>query len=68
STTIKEMEKMVKESLDNVPLLQIQRFTNCSACFIAAYREGLLGTQVAWANKKYHSHCTLPPQCILEAR
>ncbi|KAI9443972.1 hypothetical protein H4582DRAFT_2071545 [Lactarius indigo] len=27
STTIKEMEKMVKESLDDVPLLQIQRAT-----------------------------------------
>ncbi|KAH8982327.1 hypothetical protein EDB92DRAFT_1804658, partial [Lactarius akahatsu] len=46
------------------------RFANHSAHFITAYGEGLLGAQAAWANKKYHSHCTLPPppQCILEAR
>ncbi|KAH9008825.1 hypothetical protein EDB84DRAFT_1280923 [Lactarius hengduanensis] len=36
--------------------------------FITAYREGLSGAQAAWANKKYHGHRTLPPQCILEAR
>ncbi|KAI9446711.1 hypothetical protein H4582DRAFT_1804652, partial [Lactarius indigo] len=44
------------------------RFANHSAHFIAAYREGLSGAQAAWANKKYHSHHTLLPQCILEAR
>ncbi|KAH8982334.1 hypothetical protein EDB92DRAFT_1804662 [Lactarius akahatsu] len=37
------------------------RFANHSAHFITAYGEGLLGAQAAWANKKYHSHCTLPP-------
>jgi hypothetical protein len=27
-----------------------------------------MGAQAAWANKKYHRHCVLPPENILEAR
>jgi hypothetical protein len=44
------------------------RFSNRAACFIAAYREGLLGPQAAWANKKYHGHRMLPPESILKAK
>jgi hypothetical protein len=43
-------------------------FANHSVHFITAYREGPFGAQASWANKRYHSHCTLPPQCILNAR
>jgi hypothetical protein len=83
ATTIANMEKTVRDSLDSAPL-QIQqlvlfflsclhlilfsRFANRSASFITAYREGLSGAQASWANKRYHSHHTLPPQCILNAR
>ena len=82
-TTAAAMEDTVRESLDSVPLIQIQRFVsfvaftshlifsrfaNHSAQFIAAYREGLSGAQASWANKRYHSHHTIPLQCILKAR
>ena len=29
--------------------------------FIDSYTQGLSGPEAAWANKKYHGHCTLPP-------
>ncbi|KAI9452194.1 hypothetical protein BJY52DRAFT_1124587, partial [Lactarius psammicola] len=44
------------------------RFTNCSACFISAYAEGLTGVQAVWANKKYHGHHTLPLEMIAEVK
>jgi hypothetical protein len=42
----------------------IYRYANHSAQFIHAYGEGLTGAQAAWANRKYHSHRTLPPDMI----
>ena len=44
------------------------RFANQATHFISAYREGLLGAQAVWANKKYHGHSVLPPENILEAK
>ncbi|KAH8979999.1 hypothetical protein EDB92DRAFT_1806021, partial [Lactarius akahatsu] len=46
----------------------VYRFANRSAQFIHAYGEGLTGAQAVWANKKYHGHCTLPPDMIKEVR
>src|SRR5216684_1234529 len=75
--TLSEMEMKMLGCLDDIPLEQIQRcistsffipslkylcrFTDRSTCFISAYHQGLSGAQVAWANKKYYSHCILPP-------
>ena len=82
-TTAAAMKDTVRESLDSVPLIQIQRsisfvtftshlifsrFANHSAQFTTAYREGLSGAQASWANKRYHSHRTIPLQCIPSAR
>ncbi|KAF8229072.1 hypothetical protein L208DRAFT_1288434, partial [Tricholoma matsutake] len=55
-----EMEKQVVACLDDIPLLQIRRFANCSAHFMDAYRKGLNGPQAVWANRKYHGHRVLP--------
>ncbi|KDR76074.1 hypothetical protein GALMADRAFT_67739, partial [Galerina marginata CBS 339.88] len=59
---MKEMEENVRNSLDNVPVVQIKRYTNCAAQFISAYGQGLSGPEAAWANRKYHGHRTLPPE------
>ncbi|KAF8259002.1 hypothetical protein EI94DRAFT_1618429 [Lactarius quietus] len=66
--TARAMESTVKDSLDSVPIHQIRRFANQAARFVSAYRDGLSGSQAAWANKKYHGHRTLPPESILEAK
>ncbi|KAF8884751.1 hypothetical protein CPB84DRAFT_151904 [Gymnopilus junonius] len=58
---MKEMEENIKNALDSVPLLQIQRYANRAARFISAYVQGLSGPEAAWANRKYHGHRTLPP-------
>ena len=44
------------------------RYANWSARFISAYDIGLSGAEAAWANKKYHGHCTLPPIILMEMR
>ena len=36
-------------------------YANRSARFINAYAKGLSRVEVAWANRKYHRHPTLPP-------
>src|SRR5258707_5663259 len=75
--TLSEMEMKMLGCLDDIPLEQIRRcistsffilslkylcrFADRSAHFISAYYQGLSGAQVVWANKKYHSHCVLPP-------
>ena len=41
------------------------RFANRSTQFISAYRQGLSSAQAAWANKKYHGHCTLPSNMVV---
>ena len=46
----------------------VYRYANRSARFIHAYGEGLTGAQAAWANKRYHSHCTLTPDMIREVK
>ena len=35
-------------------------YANQAARFISAYGQGLSGPEAAWANRKYHSHRTLP--------
>ena len=52
-------------SLLGLDLLEpLCRFANRLAQFIFAYRQGLSGTQAAWANKKYYGHHILPPDMI----
>ena len=46
----------------------VYKYANCSAWFIHAYGEGLTGAHAAWANKRYHSHCTLPSDMIREVK
>ena len=46
----------------------VYRYANRSAWFIHAYGEGLTGAQAAWANKRYHSHHTLPLDMIREVK
>ena len=41
--------------------MYFSRYANRSARFIDAYAQGLSGPEVAWANRKYHGHRTLPP-------
>jgi hypothetical protein len=43
-------------------------YANRSARFISAYHAGLSGSQAVWANRKYHSHRTLPPEIIAEVK
>ncbi|KAG2047507.1 hypothetical protein BDR06DRAFT_985144 [Suillus hirtellus] len=62
------MEQNVIECLDDVPLLQIQRYANQSTHFISAYAQGLTGSEAAWANRQYHGHHTLPPSMILKVK
>ncbi|KAI0286505.1 hypothetical protein BC826DRAFT_917758, partial [Russula brevipes] len=68
ATTINEMERKVIQCLDDIPLLHIRHYANQSARFISAYHAGLSGSQAVWANRKYHSHRTLPPEIIAEVR
>lgn len=63
---IAEMEATMRQCLDDVPLLQMQRYWNRSLRFMDAYRRGLTGPQAIWANKRYHGHRTLP-DWIMEA-
>ncbi|KAI0284112.1 hypothetical protein BC826DRAFT_920004, partial [Russula brevipes] len=44
------------------------RNANRLARFISAYHAGLSGSQAMWANKKYHSHRSLPPDIIAEVK
>ncbi|KAF8804558.1 hypothetical protein BYT27DRAFT_7259039 [Phlegmacium glaucopus] len=64
TTDINEMEANMKACLNNVPLVQIQRYANRSACFINAYAQGTTRPIAVWANQKYHRHCTLPPKIL----
>jgi hypothetical protein len=43
-------------------------YANRSARFVSAYRAGLSGSQAIWANRKYHSHRTLPPEIVAEVK
>jgi len=43
-------------------------YANQSTCFISAYYTGLSGSQAAWANQKYHSHHSLPPDIISDVK
>jgi len=44
--------------------LTLIRFANQSAQFISVYSKGHTTAQAICANRKYHSHCTLPPEMI----
>ncbi|KAI0309112.1 hypothetical protein OF83DRAFT_1166911 [Amylostereum chailletii] len=68
AATLEEIEEKMLHCLDDVPLLQIQRYANRSTRFIWGYGEGLTGAQAAWANKKYHGHRTLPPEMVAEVK
>jgi hypothetical protein len=84
AVTIDGIEENVIVCLNDIPLLQIQRwvsffcfliislilirFANQSAQFILAYSEGLTSAQAIWANRTYHGHCMLPPEMVEEIR
>jgi hypothetical protein len=51
-----------------LPQHNISSYANWSAHFISAYQAGLSGSQAIWANRKYHSHRTLPPDIIAEVK
>lgn len=70
SVSIDQIRKYVPFSLLFLIFLRSlhHRFANRAARFVSAYRDGLSGSQAAWANKKYHGHRTLPPASILEAK
>jgi hypothetical protein len=40
------------------------RYANRSARFMSGYHQGLGGEHAMWANKKYHSHRSLPPEMV----
>ena len=40
-------------------LYSLLRYANHATRFIDSYTQGLSGPEAAWANKKYHGHCTL---------
>ncbi|KIJ43759.1 hypothetical protein M422DRAFT_169443, partial [Sphaerobolus stellatus SS14] len=61
-----EMKTNVVAPLDDVPLVQIQRYANRSAKFMDAYVKGLNGTQAAWAAQKYCGHRVLPANILKE--
>ncbi|KAF9475716.1 hypothetical protein BDN70DRAFT_907999 [Pholiota conissans] len=63
-----EMERNVINCLDEIPPIQILRYANRSARFIHAYSQGLSGPEASWANKKYHSHRTLPAEIAAEVK
>ncbi|KAF8576974.1 hypothetical protein K439DRAFT_1649191 [Ramaria rubella] len=65
---IKTMEENMLACLDKVSHLQIIRYGNGSARFLSAYSQGLTGAEAAWANRKYHSHRTLPPSMVEEVK
>ncbi|KAF8494505.1 hypothetical protein JB92DRAFT_2996373 [Gautieria morchelliformis] len=64
------MEHNVIACLDDIPLIQIQRYANQSARFISAYSQGLSGSMAAWANQnqRYHGHQALPPWMAEKAK
>ncbi|KAI0277735.1 hypothetical protein BC826DRAFT_1167210 [Russula brevipes] len=62
------MGRNVIECLNDVPLLHIWCYTNWLAHFISTYHASLSGSQAMWANKKYHSHCSLPLDIIAEVK
>jgi hypothetical protein len=37
-------------------------YAHQAAQFISVYGQNLNGPEVAWANRKYHGHQTLPPE------
>ncbi|KAF9514416.1 hypothetical protein BS47DRAFT_1453486 [Hydnum rufescens UP504] len=60
SSNEKELERNVISALESVPILSMRQFFTRSLRFMDAYRKGLNGVQVAWANKKYRGHRVLP--------
>jgi hypothetical protein len=44
------------------------RYANRSARFISGYDQGLSGAEMAWVNKRYHGHRTLPPIMLAHVR
>ncbi|KIO24591.1 hypothetical protein M407DRAFT_76769, partial [Tulasnella calospora MUT 4182] len=63
-----QQAERVRQALDSVSHLSMVRFANQSVRFMRAYRQGLSGSQAAWANKKYHSHRTLPPELVAKIK
>jgi hypothetical protein len=56
------LEKNTLAALDQVPLESMRRFVLRAHRFADAYRQGLDGSQAAWAARKYKGHRLLPPE------
>ncbi|KAF8890591.1 hypothetical protein CPB85DRAFT_1230986 [Mucidula mucida] len=52
--------------INSVLVESIRRFATRSERFIDAYARGLEGPKAVWAARKYHGHCSLPPQYIVD--
>ncbi|THU98763.1 hypothetical protein K435DRAFT_660226 [Dendrothele bispora CBS 962.96] len=61
-----DLRRNALESLDQVPLLSIRRFTTRTHRFMDAYARGLNGRQAAWATRKYRGHRVLPTNIMQE--
>jgi hypothetical protein len=58
--TQKDLEKLLEEILESVPVVFMRCVANKSLCSMDAYRQDVTGRLVAFANKKYTSHRCLP--------
>ncbi|KAH8084938.1 hypothetical protein BXZ70DRAFT_1011986 [Cristinia sonorae] len=62
SSSEADLDHNVKRALDQVKTPLIRKFCIRSWRFMDAYGNGLDSVDAAWAAKKYHGHCVLPPQ------
>jgi hypothetical protein len=61
-------ESLLQDNRNSSQFPDMIRYANRSARFISAYGEGLSGAQAGWANRKYHSHRTLPPEMVADIK
>ncbi|KAF8816944.1 hypothetical protein BYT27DRAFT_7075830 [Phlegmacium glaucopus] len=60
----KTLESNMIESLDKVTIVEMCRLSWCPPQFTDAYKCGLTGKEVAWANKKYCGHHCMPSTVV----
>ena len=61
---INELEKMIDEILDDVPISTIKKYFLKTWRFIEAYEKGVTGPVAEWAVKKYKKHRVLPSEFV----
>jgi phage terminase Nu1 subunit (DNA packaging protein) len=55
-----DLQKIVPEALDSVPLITIRKFARKSWRYMDIYRKGITGKMAEFAVKKYKSHRRVP--------